>query len=83
MPCKPGTGPRAPRPQLDLFAAPAPPPGGGVAPSAGDPRRRRLNAALDALAEKFGERAVRPADLDDGPPVVGQGRYRKPRGDGG
>jgi len=37
--------------QLDLFAAPAP--GGG--------RRQALNAALDALSERFGSGAVRPA----------------------
>ena len=38
--------------QLDLFGAPEP---------AGAGRRRALNAALDALAERFGEGAVRPA----------------------
>jgi DNA polymerase-4 len=38
--------------QLDLFGAPEP---------AGADRRRALNAALDALAERFGEGAVRPA----------------------
>ncbi len=37
--------------QLDLFAAPAP----------GEARRRKLNAALDALSERFGSGAVRPA----------------------
>jgi DNA polymerase-4 len=71
---------RAPRAQLDLFGAAAP---GGEPPTAGaDPRRKRLNAALDALAERFGENAVRPADLDDRPKGVGQGRVRKPRGTG-
>jgi DNA polymerase-4 len=46
-------------PQLDLFApAPDEAPGG-----AGDPRRRALHAALDKLADKFGERTVTKADL--------------------
>jgi len=72
---------RAPKAQLDLFGA-APPGGQGGEPAtpAADPRRKRLNAALDALAEKFGENAVRPADLDDRPKGVGQGRYKRPRG---
>ncbi len=39
-------------PQLDLFAAPG---------AAGAGRRQALNAALDALTERFGEGAVRPA----------------------
>ncbi len=47
----------AERSQLDLFGAPPPP----EPPDAG--KRRALNAALDALAERFGERAVTRADL--------------------
>ena len=39
-------------PQLDLFAVPG---------AAGAGRRQALNAALDALTERFGEGAVRPA----------------------
>jgi DNA polymerase-4 len=59
--------------QLDLFGAASP-----AAPApAGDPRRRALNAAVDALAARFGENAVRPADLEDRPRGVGQGRYDK------
>jgi DNA polymerase-4 len=47
------------RGQLDLFA-PAP------APEAeGEEKRRALNAALDRLADRFGDGAVRPADLTD------------------
>jgi DNA polymerase-4 len=45
--------------QLDLFAAPP------AAAGAGDPRRQRLHAALDKLADKYGERTVAPADLSD------------------
>jgi DNA polymerase-4 len=46
----------AERSQLDLFgAAPPPPPE--------EARRRALNAARDALADRFGEGAVIPADL--------------------
>lgn len=51
------------RGQLDLFAAagtPSAPPDDG--------RRRALNAALDALAGRFGDGAVVPADLADGTP---------------
>ena len=51
----PGTG------QLDLFGAS---PGPGGAPAA-DPRRQALHAALDKLADKYGERTVAPADLAD------------------
>ncbi len=40
--------------QLGLFAAPEPP---------RDSKRDRLNAALDAIADRHGERAVMPADL--------------------
>jgi DNA polymerase IV len=54
------------RAQLDLFAgtAPLPGPAGDRAPDAG--KRRALNAALDALNDRFGERAVRRADLVEG-----------------
>jgi DNA polymerase-4 len=45
------------RGQLDLFGAPE------AAPSKVDERRRALDAAVDALAERFGDGAVRPADL--------------------
>ncbi len=46
----------AERGQLDLFgAAPAAPPEDG--------RRQALNAAIDRLADRFGDGAVRPADL--------------------
>jgi len=48
------------RSQLDLFA----PAGAGPGPSA-EPRRRALNAALDSLRDRFGERSVQPADLAD------------------
>jgi DNA polymerase-4 len=57
--------------QLDLFGTP---------PPAGPTRRRALNAALDALAERFGDGTVRPAS------AAGDRRIRwahKPRGDGG
>jgi DNA polymerase-4 len=66
-----GLGGGAARGQLELFGrvSPAPPPG--------DPRRRALNAAVDALAARFGENTVRPADLEDRPRGVGQGRYDK------
>jgi DNA polymerase-4 len=55
-----GEGRRA---QLDLFGGPAP---AGVAAPPGAGKRRALNAALDVLAERFGDRAVRRADLVDG-----------------
>jgi DNA polymerase-4 len=45
--------------QLDLFGAPDRT--GGAA----DGRRRALHAALDKLADKYGERTVAPADLAD------------------
>jgi DNA polymerase-4 len=48
----------AERAQLELFAAPPRP-----AEPAGEERRRALNAALDRLADRFGEGAVVPADL--------------------
>ncbi len=49
--------------QLDLFAARAE---AGSAPApASEARRRALQAALDKLADKYGERTVAPADLAD------------------
>jgi DNA polymerase-4 len=54
-----GDGERA---QLDLFGGATP---AGAAPP-GAAKRRALNAALDALSERFGEGAVRRADLVDG-----------------
>jgi DNA polymerase-4 len=50
----------AERGQLDLFG------GGPAAARPGDERRRALNAALDRIADRFGDAAVRPADLADG-----------------
>jgi DNA polymerase IV len=52
------------RGQLGLFAA-------EVVPRPGEDKRRALNAALDRLADRFGDGAVRPADVAD----------RKRRGD--
>ncbi|HVO19986.1 MAG TPA: DNA polymerase IV [Anaeromyxobacter sp.] len=52
--------------QLGLFAAPS-----GVAGPPGDSRRRALNTALDAIAERFGEGAVGPADLAGRPRRLG------------
>jgi DNA polymerase-4 len=49
-------------PQLDLFGGPA---GGGEAAPGGSARRQALHAALDKLADKYGERTVAPADLSD------------------
>ncbi|HYG68242.1 MAG TPA: DNA polymerase IV, partial [Anaeromyxobacteraceae bacterium] len=46
------------RGQLGLFAA-------EPSPRPADDKRRALNAALDALADRFGDDAVRPADLAD------------------
>jgi DNA polymerase-4 len=54
-----GEGERA---QLDLFGAEARAPGGG------EEKRRALHAALDRLADRFGEGAVLPADLAGTPP---------------
>jgi DNA polymerase-4 len=45
------------RGQLDLFDA------GAARPSPEDERRKALDAAVDALADRFGDGAVRPADL--------------------
>jgi DNA polymerase-4 len=54
----------ADRGQLDLF--------GGVPAARAEPpedgRRKALNAALDRLADRFGDGAVLPADLAEGPP---------------
>lgn len=55
------------RGQLGLFAA-------EVVPRPDVARRRALNAALDRLADRFGEGAVRPADLaEDGDREDGDG----------
>ena len=51
------------REQLDLFSAAAPAP-----EVADDTRRRALNAAIDRLADRFGDGAVVPADLAGTPP---------------
>jgi DNA polymerase IV len=45
------------RRQLDLFGAPEP------EPSPGEERRKALDAAVDAISERFGRGAVVPADL--------------------
>jgi DNA polymerase-4 len=50
-----------PAAQLDLFGAPA----GAAPPPAAESRRQALHAALDKLADKYGERTVAPADLSD------------------
>jgi len=51
-----GFGEDEPREQLGLFEP---------APGRGEAKRDRLNAALDDLAERFGDDAVRPATLAD------------------
>jgi DNA polymerase-4 len=61
-------GPAEP-PQLGLFAAPK-----GETTQGADDRRDALNAALDAIADRFGDEAVVRADLS--------GRRRR-RSDGG
>jgi DNA polymerase-4 len=64
-----GFAEEAERGQLDLFGA-----GGAPAAAGADAevreagRRKALNAALDALAERFGKGAVEPADLKERPP---------------
>jgi hypothetical protein len=45
-------------------------------------RRSRLNAALDALAERFGDGAVRPATLVGQDVEAQRSRVRWPRGRG-
>jgi DNA polymerase-4 len=69
----------APPAQLGLFGAtPA------EAPAAGRERRDALNAALDALADRYGEGAVRPATLAERDPATLRARIRWPtRGGGG
>jgi DNA polymerase-4 len=52
----------AERAQLDLFGPARPP------ETADEGKRRALNAAIDRLADRFGESAVRPADLAGAPP---------------
>ncbi len=61
--------------QLGLFGAadPAPP-----ADRPGQGRRDRLNAALDALADRFGEGAVRPATLAERQPAAPRARIQWP-----
>jgi DNA polymerase IV len=51
-----GFGEEEPPPQLGLF---------DPVPAPGEAKRARLNAALDDLADRFGEGAVRPATLSD------------------
>jgi DNA polymerase-4 len=51
--------------QLDLFGAPAAT--GPALPAGAEARRQALHAALDKLADKYGERTVAPADLSDQP----------------
>src|SRR5512137_2339450 len=65
----------APPAQLGLFAAPEPDAG---APAAGGERRDALNAALDALADRYGEGAVRPATLAEREPATLRARIRWP-----
>ncbi len=54
-----GFADEAERGQLDLFGGAAPPP-------PDEDRRRALNAAIDRIADRFGDGAVRPADLAGG-----------------
>jgi len=76
-------GPAGPAEQLDLFGGEGVGAGGaaragGAAPGVGGEaaareeavaRRRRLNAAVDALAARFGSGAVVPADVKDDQPT--------------
>ncbi len=57
-----GLAAEAERAQLDLFAPARP------AETAEEGKRRALNAAIDRLADRFGESAVVPADLARTPP---------------
>ncbi len=59
--------------QLALFAA-----GPGEAAAPADGRREALNAALDALAARFGEGAVKPATLAEERPETVRGSIRWP-----
>jgi DNA polymerase-4 len=61
--------------QMGLFGAPEPGP-----PAAR--RRAALNAALDVLAERFGEGAVKPATLAEEAPATVRSRVRWMRGRG-
>jgi DNA polymerase IV len=68
-----GFEPPVPAPQLELFAAAGP---GGQVEEAGAARRRALNAALDALADRFGDGAVRPASAAPQRTIRWQGKPR-------
>ena len=76
-----GAAPQAP-PQLGLFDA------GGTAdaaPRAEATARRALNAAIDALADRFGEGTVKPATLAAAEPAALRARLRwptRPRSEG-
>ena len=63
----------APRDQLGLF-------GGAPEPASreGEGKREALNAALDALADRFGEGAVKPATLAERAPETLRARIRWP-----
>ncbi len=66
-------GSREPRVQLGLFGGPP----DGPSPE-GKGKRGALNAALDALADRFGEGAVKPATLLEGEPPTLRARVRWP-----
>jgi DNA polymerase-4 len=61
--------------QLDLFGAAA----GGEAEAPGEGPRRRLHAALDALADRYGEGTVTRADLLEGEAGEPGGAWPRPR----
>jgi DNA polymerase-4 len=64
-----GFAEEAERGQLELFGAGGAPAAAGAEAEAREAgRRKALNAALDALAERFGKGAVEPADLRERPP---------------